>query len=186
MPLTEKEKMLAGQRYLNTDPELAEDRRKTRLLVDAFNQSAREDPEQGSRLIKQIFHQTGRKVDLQSPFQCDYGYTVSVGENFFANYGCTFIDVGKITIGKNAMLGPNTSIYSVNHPLGAEERNQNYEYPGNVTIGDNLWVGGNATIVPGVTLGNNVVVAAGAVVTKSFGDNVLIGGNPARILKHLN
>lgn len=84
------------------------------------------------------------------------------------------------------MLGPNTSIYSVNHPLGAEERNQNYEYPGNVTIGDNLWVGGNATIVPGVTLGNNVVVAAGAVVTKSFGDNVLIGGNPARILKHLN
>ena len=135
---------------------------------------------------KQIFHQTGEKVDIQSPFQCDYGYTVSVGENFFANYGCTFIDVGKITIGKNAMLGPNTSIYSVNHPLGAKERIANYEYPGNVTIGDNLWVGGNTTIVPGVTLGDNVVVAAGAVVTKSFGDNVLIGGNPARILKHLN
>lgn len=111
MVSTEKDKMLAGKRYLNTDPELAEDRRKNRLLIDEFNRVAREDPDQGSQLIKKIFHKTGKKVDVQSPFQCDYGDTVSVGENFFANYGCTFIDVGKITIGKNAMLGPNTQIF---------------------------------------------------------------------------
>ncbi|GHP13550.1 maltose O-acetyltransferase [Lentilactobacillus fungorum] len=182
---TEKERMLTGQRYLNTDPELAADRQKNRLLIDKFNRIARQDPERGHQLIKRIFHQTGEKIDVQSPFQCDYGYTVSVGENFFANYNCTFIDVGKITIGKNAMLGPNTQIFSVNHPLDVDERIANYEYPGEVTIGDNLWTGGGVIIVPGVTLGDNVIIAAGAVVTKSFGDNVLIGGNPARIIKKL-
>ena len=107
------------------------------------------------------------------------------GENFFANYGCTFIDVGKITIGDNALLGPNVQIFSVNHPLDVDDRKAGYEYPADVTIGDNFWAGGGAIIVPGVTLGDNVIIAAGAVVTKSFGDNVLIGGNPARVIKNL-
>lgn len=182
---TEKEKMLAGEKYLNISDELAEDRRTNRLLVDQFNRVAREDPKQGSQIIKKMFKHTGEKVDIQSPFQCDYGYTVSVGENFFANYGCTFIDVGKITIGDNALLGPNVQIFSVNHPLDVDDRKAGYEYPADVTIGDNLWAGGGAIIVPGVTLGDNVIIAAGAVVTKSFGDNVLIGGNPARVIKNL-
>ncbi|MGF2384832.1 sugar O-acetyltransferase [Lentilactobacillus otakiensis] len=182
---TEKEKMLAGEKYLNISDELAEDRRTNRLLVDEFNRVAREDPKQGSQIIKKMFKHTGEKVDIQSPFQCDYGYSVSVGENFFANYGCTFIDVGKITIGDNALLGPNVQIFSVNHPLDVKDRQAGYEYPADVTIGDNLWAGGGSIVVPGVTLGNNVIIAAGAVVTKSFGDNVLIGGNPARVIKKL-
>lgn len=185
MSRTEKEKMLNNERYLNTDPELASDRKKNRKLVNQFNEVAKENPEASAAIIKQIFANTGGQIDIQPDFRCDYGYTVSVGENFFANYGCVFIDVGKITIGDNCMFGPGTHIYSVNHPLDPVERNQNYEFPKPVTIGDNVWIGGDAVIVPGVTIGNNVTIAAGAVVTKSFGDNVVIGGNPARVIKHI-
>jgi maltose O-acetyltransferase len=120
-----------------------------------------------------------------APFQCDYGYGITVGNNFFANYGCTFIDVASITFGDNCLLGPNCQIYTVDHAFDVEERNRGIEIPGKVTIGDNLWAGGSVVITPNVTLGNNVIIAAGAVVTKSFGDNVLIGGNPAHVIKEL-
>ena len=185
MTLTEKEKMIAGQRYVNNDPELAKDRRRTWKLVNEFNDTMKTDPDAGSDIIKKIFKRTGKKVDIQAPFQCDYGYSIEVGENFFANYGCTFIDVGKIKFGDNCLLGPNVQIYTVDHAFDVAERNRGVEIPGPVTIGDNVWAGGSAIITPGVTLGNNVIIAAGAVVTKSFGDNVLIGGNPARIIKKL-
>lgn len=168
---TEKEKMLAGEKYLNISDELAEDRRTNRLLVDQFNRVAREDPKQGSQIIKRC---------LNTPVKSWYPISVSVWLwlygfcwwELFANYGCTFIDVGKITIGDNALLGPNVQIFSVNHPLDVDDRKAGYEYPADVTIGDNFWAGGGAIIVPGVTLGDNVIIAAGAVVTKSFGDNV--------------
>ncbi|WP_416354017.1 sugar O-acetyltransferase [Agrilactobacillus fermenti] len=183
MAKSEKAKMLANEQYLNTDSEIALDRRHTRLLINEFNQVVKTDAAAGQKILKQLFAKTGAKIDIQPDFHCDYGYTVEIGENFFANYNCVLIDVGKITIGDNCLFGPGVHIYSVNHPLNPELRNANYEFPKPVTIGNNVWIGGSAVIVPGVTLGDNVTVAAGAVVTKSFGNNVVIGGNPARVLK---
>lgn len=185
MVMTEKQKMLAGMKYYNTDEELSADRWRTRKQINRFNDLFKEDPTAANTLLSSVFKQTGKKFDVMAPFQCDYGYSVTVGDNFFANYGCTFIDVAPITFGDNCLLGPNCQIYTVDHAFDVEERNNGVEIPGPVTIGDNLWAGGSVVITPNVTLGNNVIIAAGAVVTKSFGDNVLIGGNPARIIKKL-
>lgn len=128
---------------------------------------------------------TGNRIRVQSPFYCDYGVNISVGENFFANYNCVILDVNRVTIGKNCKIAPNVGIYTATHPVRAEERYNGVEMGYPITIGDNCWIGAGATINPGETLGNNVVVASGAVVTKSFPDNVLIGGCPAKILKEL-
>ena len=140
---------------------------------------------QYDKLIKKIFGKTGERIHVQPPFYCDYGINISVGENFFANYGCIILDVNRVTIGKNCMIAPNVALYSATHPTRAEERYNGVELGLPITIGDNCWIGGGSIINPGVSIGNNVVVASGSVVTKSFGDNVIIGGNPARIIKEL-
>lgn len=185
MAMTEKQKMLAGKKYLNTDKELSEDRWKNRKRINEFNDLSKEAPDEAMKILSNIFQKTGKNFEVMAPFQCDYGYGITVGNNFFANYGCTFIDVASITFGDNCLLGPNCQIYTVDHAFDVEERNRGIEIPGKVTIGDNLWAGGSVVITPNVTLGNNVIIAAGAVVTKSFGDNVLIGGNPAHVIKEL-
>lgn len=122
---------------------------------------------------------------MKPTFRCDYGYNIHVGENFFANYDCVILDVCQVTIGDNCMLAPRVCIYTATHPLDAPTRISGLEYGREVKIGDNVWIGGSAVIVPGVTIGNNVVIAAGAVVTKDVPDNVVVGGNPAKIIKHL-
>ena len=119
-------------------------------------------------------------------FVCDYGSNIYVGENFYANYNCTMLDICEIHIGDNAMFGTNCQLLTPLHPLDAKERISGLEYGAPITIGDNAWFGGGVTILPGVTLGDNVVVGAGAVVTKSFGDNVVLAGNPAKIIKTLD
>ena len=114
---------------------------------------------------------------------CDYGYNIEVGENFFANYNFTVLDVGKVRIGANAQIAPNVSIYTAGHPVHPDSRNSGYEYGIDITIGDNVWIGGNVCILPGVTVGDNVVIGAGSVVTKDIPDNVIAAGNPCRILR---
>ncbi|WP_019781311.1 sugar O-acetyltransferase, partial [Streptococcus sobrinus] len=126
-----------------------------------------------------------RDITVHPRFVCDYGSNIYVGENFYANYDCTFLDVCEIRIGDNAMFGPNCQLLTALHPLDAEERIRGKEYGSPITIGDNVWCGAGATILPGVNLGDNVVVGAGSVVTKSFGDNVVLAGNPARMIKDL-
>ena len=183
--MTEKEKMLAGELYSPKDPELRAMHLRVKKLFGKYNKT---DPSNEKKLVKQIkkiLGSTGEKVFVQPPFYCDYGVNITVGENFFANYGCIILDVNKVTIGKNCMLAPNVSIFSATHPVRAEERYNGVELGLPVTIGDNCWIGGGAVINPGVTLGNNVVVASGSVVTKSFGDNMVIGGNPAKIIREL-
>lgn len=181
--MTEKEKMLAGEMYRPWDNELVNLRRKARLLFEKYNNTSIDCLEERTAIIKQLLGSTGNKISIQPSFKCDYGENIHVGENFYANFDCVILDVAEVRIGKNCMLAPQVAIYTATHPINPDERNSGLEYGKPVTIGDNCWIGGHATINPGVTLGNNVVVGAGAVVTKSFGDNVIIAGNPAKIIK---
>lgn len=183
--MTEKEKMLAGELYNPADPELRKMHLRAKKLFGKYNKIDPANEKKQDKLIKKIFGKTGKNVRVQPPFYCDYGINISVGDNFFANYGCIILDVNKVTIGKNCILAPNVSLFSATHPVRAEERYNGVELGKPITIGDNCWIGGGAVINPGVTLGDNVVVASGAVVTKSFGSNVVIGGNPAKIIKEL-
>ena len=176
--------MIRGELYRPDDKQLLKERAFAHLKAQDFN---RADTDKERRaIIKQLFGTAGVNVTIEPTFRVDYGYNIHVGEDFFANFNCVFLDVCPIKIGKNAMLGPGVSLMTPEHPLKAEERNSGYEFGRPITIGDNCWIGANATIVGGVTLGDNVVVAAGAVVNKSFTDNVVIGGVPARIIKTIN
>ena len=119
-------------------------------------------------MIKNIFGKTGENVWVEAPFHCDYGWNIEVGENFYSNYNLTILDVGKVTCGKNVQIAPNVSIYTAGHPVHPDSRNSGYEYGIPVTVGDNVWIGGNTVILPGVTVGSNVVIGAGSVVSKNI------------------
>ncbi|MGK0605710.1 chorismate mutase [Enterococcus gilvus] len=181
MELTEKEKMIAGKLYFAGDPELAADRKDARVKLRAINQET--DKKKREMYVKSAFGGTKKRVYIEPTISFDYGYNIFVGENFYCNFHNVFLDICPITIGDNCMFGPNVQLYTASHPLEPGKRNSGQEFGKPITIGDNVWIGGSCVVVPGVTLGDNVVVAAGAVVTKSFPDNVVVGGNPARILK---
>lgn len=181
MELTEKKKMIAGKLYFAGDPELSADRRDARVKLRAINQEA--DKDKREIFVKAAFGGTKKHVYIEPSISFDYGYNIFVGENFYCNFHNVFLDICPITIGDNCMFGPNVQLYTASHPIEPAKRNSGLELGKPITIGDNVWIGGSAVIVPGVTLGNNVVVAAGAVVTKSFPDNVVVGGNPAQIIK---
>ncbi len=182
--MTEKEKMLNGQMYNDQDGELVKMRKEARLLTERYNKTSIEQPEERKKILKELFGSCGDFIYIEPTFNCDYGKNIHLGEGFYANYNCVFLDVCEIRIGKNCFVAPQVGIYTATHPTDPIKRCvERVEFGKPVTIGDNCWIGGHATINPGVTLGDNVVVASGAVVTKSFGDNVIIGGNPARVLK---
>lgn len=183
---TEKEKMIDGGLYFPADQELVKDRESARRLVRLFNNTDETDYEKRTELLKELLGSTGERLYLESNFRCDYGYNIHVGENFYANFDCTLLDGGRITIGKNCMMAPGVHIYTNTHPVNAEQRITEVEYTKPVTIGDNVWIGGRAVINPGVTIGHNVVIASGAVVIKNVPDNVVVGGNPAKIIKKLD
>ena len=181
--MNQKERMLAGLPYKAWLDGLAEERLENKKRVFRFNNMEPERFEEKIALIKEIFGKTGENIFVEAPFHCDYGYNIEVGENFFANYNLTILDVGRVKIGANAQIAPNVSIYTAGHPVHPESRNTGYEYGIPITIGDNVWIGGSVTILPGVTIGSNVVIGAGSVVTKDLPDNVIAAGNPCRVLR---
>ncbi len=181
--MNQKERMLAGLPYKAWLDGLAEERLENKKRVFRFNNMEPDRFEEKIKLIKEIFGKTGENVFVEAPFHCDYGYNIEVGENFFANYNLTILDVGKVKIGANAQIAPNVSIYTAGHPVHPESRNTGYEYGIPITIGDNVWIGGSVTILPGVTIGNNVVIGAGSVVTRDLPDNVIAAGNPCRVIR---
>ena len=184
--MTEREKMLKGELYNSFDPELVEMRKEARLLTEKYDNSSIENAEERKAILKELLGSCSDDVYIEPTFNCDYGKNIHVGDHFYANYNCVFLDVCEIRFGNNCFVAPQVGIYTATHPLDPVERCKlGNELGKPVTIGDNCWIGGHATINPGVTLGNNVVVASGAVVTKSFGDNVVIGGNPAKIIKEI-
>ena len=181
--MNQKERMLAGLPYKAWMDGLSQERLENKKKIYAFNHLEPDRFDEKEKLLKEILGKTGEYVNIEAPFHCDYGYNIEVGENFFANYNFTVLDVGKVKIGANAQIAPNVSIYTASHPVHPDSRNSGYEYGIGITIGDNVWIGGNACIMPGVTIGNNVVIGAGSVVTKDIPDNVIAAGNPCRIIR---
>ena len=181
--MNQKERMLAGLPYKAWLDGLAEERLENKKRIYKYNNLPPEAEKEQEELIKEILGKTGENVHIEAPFHCDYGYNIEVGENFFANYNLTVLDVGKVRIGKNAQIAPNVSIYTAGHPIHPDSRNSGYEYGIDVTIGDNVWIGGNVCIMPGVTVGDNVVIGAGSVVTKDIPDSVIAVGNPCRVVR---
>lgn len=175
--MTEKDKMLAGELYHAGDPELVEGRKRAQTLCARFHES------KDRSLLSELLGACPEQITIEPYFRCDYGGNIHLGENFYANFDLTILDVCKVTIGENCLIGPKVGIYTAGHPLDPDTRRSGLEFGAPITIGNDCWIGGNAVINPGVTLGDGVVVASGAVVTRSFGDRVVIGGVPARILK---
>jgi maltose O-acetyltransferase len=182
---TEKEKMLNGELYNAADAELARERERARRLTRLFNQTLETEYTRRVELLKELFGSAGDNIYIEPTFRCDYGYNIHVGENFYANFDCVILDVCEVRIGDNCLLGPGVHIYTATHPVNPYERISGVEYGKPVTIGNNVWIGGRAIINPGVRIGNNVVVASGAVVTRDVPDNVIVGGNPATIIRQL-
>ena len=166
--------------------QLVEDRRQARIVFGKYNTTHPDEVEQRIELLQELFGQKSENLYIEPPFYCDYGYNLQLGKNVYMNFNCCILDVSIVKIGDNTMFGPNVQIYTATHPLEYKARNSGVEYAKPITIGNNVWVGGNATICPGVTIGNNVVIGAGSVVTKSFPDDVFIAGNPARVIKTID
>ena len=183
--MNHKERMLANLPYKAWMDGLEEERIENRKRIYEYNNLPPEQWDRKTELLKNILGKTGENVHINAPFHCDYGYNIEVGENFFANYNLIILDVAKVKIGDNAQIAPNVSIYTAGHPIHPDSRNSGYEYGIDVTIGDNVWIGGNVCIMPGVTIGNNVVIGAGSVVTKDLPDNVIAAGNPCRIIREI-
>lgn len=183
--MNQKERMLAGLPYKAWLDGLSEERLEARLKIDAYNSCPPGKKDELKRMIKNILGKTGEDVYIERPFRCDYGTNIEVGENFYANFNCVILDVGRVIIGDNVMFAPNVSIYTAGHPVHPESRNSGYEYGIEITIGDNVWVGGSVVINPGVHIGNNVVIGSGSVVTKDIPDNVIAVGNPCRVVREI-
>ena len=182
---TEKQKMLAGDFYDSLDEELVRERMRARRLLRLFNGTFENELTTRLVLLKQLFASLGGGAFVEPPFYCDYGYNIHVKERFYANVDCVILDVCEVHIGNGCLLAPGVHIYTATHPLSAVEREAGKEYGKPVRIGDNVWIGGRAQILPGVTIGDNVVVAAGTVVTRDVPDNSLVAGNPGVVKKHL-
>ena len=177
---TEKEKMIAGELYFANDPELVSDRMFARSQSQIINQA--ESAELRSQLLKETFGRTGKK-SIWSQLSILITDIIYLSVRILCKFQLYILDVSTIEIGDNCMFAPNVQLYTATHPLHPVKRNSGLEYAKPIKIGDNVWLGGGVIVTPGVTLGNNVVVGAGSVVTKSFPDNVVIAGNPARIIK---
>lgn len=181
---TERQKMIDGELYFSADPELVTARKFAREQMKLINHE--EDSLIRRQLVEESFGTTGTGSYVEPTISFDYGFNIHVGKNFYVNFNSIFLDTCPITIGDNCMFGPNAQLYTATHPLHPVKRNSGLEYGKPITIGDNVWFGGNVVVTPGVMLGDNVVVAAGSVVTKSFPENCVIGGNPAKIIKEID
>ena len=181
--MTNKERRHAQKAYIS-DESIMEEQADCRKKLQKLNFMDRSDFEGIASAVKELL---GKSEDafINPPFYCDYGTHIEVGKNFFANYNCTILDVAKVKIGDNCQMAPNVSIYTAGHPIHPFSRNSMYEYGKEVTIGDNVWIGGNTVICPGVTIGHNTVIGAGSVVTRDIPDWSVAAGNPCRVIRKI-
>jgi maltose O-acetyltransferase len=182
---TEKEKMLAGEPYIASDAQLVQERLKAREIVFDINQLSPRQANERAELFRQLLGKSGEHFLIEPPFHCDYGYNIDLGENFFANFNLIILDCAKVTIGDYVFAGPNVGLYTAGHPVHHEPRNREYEYAIPITIGNNVWIGGNVVIGPGIRVGDNTVIGAGSIVTHDIPPGVIAVGNPCRVLREI-
>jgi maltose O-acetyltransferase len=181
---TERQKMLAGQAYNPVDPELVAARERARDLCQTLNATREKDAEERRRILTELFAAGGDSAWIQPPFFCDYGSNIELGERVYFNFNCVVLDVCKVLIGSFTLFGPAVQIYAATHPLDPEQRRRE-ESGKPVTIGDDVWVGGGAIILPGVRIGSRSVIGAGSVVTRDVPEGVLAAGNPCRVIRQI-
>lgn len=167
-----------------SDESIFEEQKRARKLTQQLNTIDRADFDGIGKLVKELLGKSDNAF-INPPFYCDYGFNIEVGKNFFANYNCTILDVARVTIGDNCQMAPNVAIYTAGHPVHPQTRNTAYEYGISVTIGDNVWLGGNTVICPGVHIGSNTVIGAGSVVTKDIPDWCIAAGNPCKVIRKI-
>lgn len=183
---TEKAKMLAGELYRSLDPELVADTERAQRLVAQYNATPGVAAEIRLALLHQLFGSLGDGAVIRPPFACDYGYNIRLGRNAFMNFNCVFLDCASIEIGDNLQMGPAVQIYTATHPLEADVRRSGLESARPVSIGHDVWIGGGAIILPGVTIGDRSVIGAGSVVVHDVPAAKVVAGNPARIIRELD
>ncbi len=183
--MSEKEKMIANQMYNPMDNELLNDRIRVKLLCQEYNALKYDEFDKRKELIAKIINTKTQNFLIEQPFMCDYGYNITIGDNFYSNHYLTILDCAKVEIGNNVFIGPNCNIYCAEHPLDKDERRKGLEFSKPVVIKDDVWIGGNVTIVSGVTIGSDCVIGANSTVTKSIPDNCVAVGSPCKIIKKL-
>lgn len=182
--MTEKEKMLAGMIYdANYDKELLQERCDCKERCYDYNQLRPSQMQEQDALIRTLFGKTGESFCVTAPFWCDYGYNIEVGENFYTNHNCVILDGAKITFGDDVFIAPDCGFYTAGHPVDAERRNQGLEYAYPITVGSSVWFGGGVKVMPGVTIGDDVVIGAGSIVTRDIPSHVVAAGNPCRVIR---
>lgn len=184
--MKEMEKAAAGLLYdANYDPEVLAQRDAAKNALFEFNHTPPSQGEKRRKILRSLIGKTGENFVIEAPFHCDYGFNISLGENFYANVNLVILDCTKVTIGDNVFIAPNVHICCAGHPLDAERRNKGLEYAYPVTIEDNVWIGAGAQILPGVTVGQGSVIAAGAIVNRDVPAMTLVAGNPARVIRKI-
>lgn len=182
--LTEVQKMIHGYYFLPRDKYLNKKRMQAKELLYDFNLLM--PSEVGDQILKQLLGRCGKKPHIEPHFKCDYGKNILIGDYFFANSNCIILDEAKVIIGDEVVFGPNVGLYTVNHPLDAISREKGYEIAKPITIGNNVWLGANVIVLPGVTIGDRSVIAAGSVVTKDIPSDCLAAGNPCQIIREID
>lgn len=181
--MTEWEKLLSGQVYNDNAEELFNKRVAAKKLFKKYNSTNDDDLDLRKEILSKLLKNVGENVLIEPDFRCEYGSNISIGDNVYINFGCIILDCAEIKIGNNVLLGPNVGLYAANHALNIERRVAGDCYSKPIIIADNVWIGGDVKIVPGVTIGKGAVVGTGSIVTKDVPENAVAGGNPCRVIK---
>lgn len=183
--MTEWEKMQAGQIYNDFDQDLFNRRIEAKRLFRQFNLTDDEETPKRQDIMRRLFRRVGERVWIEPNFACEFGKNISIGDDVYINFGCIILDCGQVSIGNNTLIGPNVGLYSGNHTLDAQERMAGGLIPKDIHIGNRVWIGGNAILLPGVNIGDDSVIGAGSVVTHNIPSGVLAAGNPCRVIRKI-
>ncbi len=183
--MTDWEKMQAGEIYNDFAADLFERRVEAKKLFRAYNRLEDDDVDKRNDIMRRLFKSVGRNVWIEPDFRCEFGKNISIGNDVYINFGCVILDCGQVRIGDNTLIGPNVGLFSGNHTTDAEERAAGGLIPKPITIGERVWLCGNVTVVPGVTIGDDTIIGAGSVVTKDIPSGVIAAGNPCKVLRKI-